>query len=170
MPTAAPAPASPASPAIDELARALRELTAVHRDIASNFEQQHNAMRRFDTEAMKRLGRRQEASHRRVLRLEATRSAAAGRAARAARLPADAPLLSLADAYPAQRDDLLQLRQELRDVAAEASDRSRRCQRIAGSVLTHLNGAVRLLTRSSLYERGGTFASPPPFRSLDSVG
>ena len=167
MPTAA---TPPASPAIDELARVLRELAAVHRDIAANFEQQHEAMRRFDTEAMQRLGRRQEASHRRVLRLEANRGTAAGRAARAAQLPIDVPLLALADAYPAQRDELLRLRQELRAVAAEAQERSRRCQRIAGSVLTHLNGAVRLLTRSSLYGRGGAFVSPPQLRSLDSVG
>lgn len=155
---------------LDELEQCLVDLAAAHAELGEALDHQHEAMRRFDTAQMSRLARRQETTHRRILRLEAQRRRLASTAARAAGLAVDAPLTAIADAWPPRRERLLALRADLRRASADASERGQRCQRIAGSVLAHLNGALRLLTRSGLYQSGGTFTLPPPARRVELVG
>ena len=157
MNRSAPIPAR----ALDELAAALGSLSAAHAELSAALDEQHAAMRRFDAPAMKRLARRQELAHRRILRFEADRRKAAATAARAAGLSHDAPLLAIADAYPERRDALVELRDDLRRRSAAAAASGRRCGRVAGGVLSHLSAALRLVTGSPLYEATGSFAVPP---------
>lgn len=154
----------------DDLEQCLADLAAAHADLGEALDRQHEAMRCFDTPQMARLARRQEGTHRRILRLEAQRRKLAATVARSVGLSVDAPLTAIADACPARRERLLVLRADLRRASADASERGRRCQRIAGSVLAHLNGALRLLTRSGLYQSGGTFTLPPPARRVELLG
>ena len=148
-------------PQLAQLARALSDLTAAHRDLAAALDAQHDAMRRLDTEAMNGLARRQESIHRRILRLEQERRKLVAALARAARLPPDASLAQIAAAHPEHADALMALRAELRARTTDAAAKTRTCARVAGSVLAHLNSSLRLLTGATVYRPGGDFAAPP---------
>ncbi len=167
--TRAVAPPAPEK-VLDDLAATLRQLTLAHADLCDVLDQQHAAMKRFDTEQMTRHARKQEQSHRRILKLESDRRRHAQMLARAAGLGFDVTLVQLAGAYPDRREELLELRRELHASSRAAAERGRRCQRIAASVLSHLNSALRMVTRSSVYQSTGNFTLPPPIHRLEAVG
>lgn len=163
-----PSPARGAA-ALAELGRSLESLTAVHRELCESLQQQHAAMKRFDTEAMAGGVRWQESIHRRILRMEQQRRLLVQQLARAAGRSDDLSLLQLADLYPQVRDELLQCRTQLRTAAAEAARWSQACGRLAGGVLSHVNTALRILTRATTYGRAGSFAAPPGRGRLEAV-
>ena len=152
----------PMPPQLAQLARTLSDLTRAHRDLCDTLDAQQAAMQRFDTTVMADVVRRQESIHRRILRLETERRKLVAALAKPLRLPPNATLAQLVAGHPEHADALLDLRNELRRATAEAAQKSRLCGRVAGSVLSHLNGALRLLTNSVVYRRTGDFDAPPP--------
>ena len=165
------APAKPIpNKLLDDLAANLGALAAVQRELCDALDRQNEAMRGFRTEAMRGEVRRQEALHRRVLRLETDRRRLAQQAATHAGLAPSATLSEVAAAYPARRNELLALRQELRAASAAAADRSRAGRRLVGGVLAQLNSTLRLVTKSAIYEPSGAFTVPPVAPRLRAVG
>ena len=156
-------------PLLAQLARTLGDLTKAHRDLCDSLDHQQAAMQRFDTATMADVVRRQESIHRRILRLETERRKLVAALAKPLRLPADATLAQLVAGHPEYADALLALRAELRGATLEAAGKSRTCGRVAGSVLSHLNGALRLLTHSVVYRRTGAFDAPPMKRRVEAV-
>ncbi|MEL7238190.1 MAG: flagellar export chaperone FlgN, partial [Planctomycetota bacterium] len=168
----APQNARPAKPAagdtnaqLDQLEQVLSKLADAQNDLTDLLEQQHQAMTKLNTGVMDNCARRQESLHRRVMQLEHERRSLVLSLATAAGLPAGATLRDLADAYaahaPERRVRLLELRDLLRKRSAHAAKRGRRCGRVAGSVLGSINTALRLLTRSCIYNKSGDFQMPP---------
>ena len=156
-------------PLLAQLARTLGDLTKAHRDLCDTLDHQQAAMRRFDTATMGEVVRRQEATHRRILRLETERRKLVAALAKPLRLPPEATLLQLAAGHPDHGDALLQLRLELRRATIDAAAKSRTCGRVAGSVLSHLNGSLRLLTNGVVYRRTGAFDAPPMRGRLEAL-
>lgn len=167
----APTPAAPGRCAavLAELLRSLDSLTVAHEELCESLLQQHAAMKRFDTVAMAGGVRRQETIHRRILRMEQQRRHLVQQLARAAGRPDDLPLVQLAEFYPESRDDLLERRTRLRTAAGEAAIHGRSCARLAGGVLSHLNAAMRILTRATTYGRAGAFDVPPARGRLEAT-
>ena len=156
-------------PQLAQLARALGDLTAAHRDLCAAFDRQHEAMKRFDTGVMAEVVRRQESVHRRILRLETERRKLVVALARPLNLPSDATLAQLAAGHPDHAAALLALRAELRQATTDAGVKCRTCGRVAGSVLAHLNASLRLLTNSVVYRRTGAFDVPPMKHRVEAV-
>ena len=164
-------PARPSQPAaVDQLVATLAKLAGAQSDLRDALGEQAAAMRKLDVKAMAQLGRRQESAHRRLLKLEVDRRRYSAAAAKPLGLPGDAPLAQIAMGYPQHAPDLMRLRDELRSHAAAAADLGRHCSRLAGGVLGHVNGALRLVTRSCLYGRGGEFAMPPVASRVHALG
>lgn len=163
-----PVPARCAA-ALAELSRSLDSLTVAHQELCESLLQQHAAMKRFDTAAMAGGVRRQESIHRRILRMEQQRRLLVQQLARAAGRSDDLPLVQLVELYPEARDDLLERRTRLRTAAGEAAVHGRSCARLAGGVLSHLNAAMRILTRATTYGRAGAFDMPPARGRLEAT-
>lgn len=157
------------APLLAELLRTLDSLATAHVELSESLRQQHAAMKRFDTAAMAGGVRRQESIHRRILKMEQQRRHLVMQLARAAGRPDDLPLLQLADLFPESRDALLERRARLREAAGEAATHGRSCASLAGGVLSHLNAAMRILTRATTYGRAGSFDVPPARGRLEAT-
>ena len=157
------------NPPIADLLKTLDALEAAHGDLCAALDAQQAAMRRFDPAAIAEAARRQEAIHRRVLRLEQERRRRTAPVAKALGLPTTATLAQIAARLPQQQEDLLRRRAALRAAAEAAVRKSGACARIAGGVLGHLNLALRLLTQSTTYRKTGGFDLPPPRRRLEAL-
>jgi DNA repair exonuclease SbcCD ATPase subunit len=153
---------------LDDLAVGLTAMTSLQAELATLLEEQFQAMKTFDTNAVARCARRQELLHRRLLRLETERRRNAEQLCRIARIAPDANVQQIADAYPSHREQLLTLRSQLRHAVQTVSERGRRSQRVAGTVLSHLNSVLRMVTKSGLYQQSGSFTAPPPIRRLEA--
>jgi hypothetical protein len=164
MPDSSPQPQPP------PLVATLVELVRAHRELCELLERQQAAMREIDLDAMAGVSKRQEQLHRRILRLERERRANAALLASSAGLPGDASLGQIAEKLPVWSEQLLALRQELRGLSREASDRGKRAGRIAASVLCSVGSALRSVTGSTLYRRGGDFSLPPLAHRVDRAG
>ncbi len=156
-------------PALTELMRTLGTLAQAHRDLAEILDAQHAAMRSFDAGAMQQAARRQEAIHRRILRLEQDRRRQVTHLARPLGLGPMPTLMELAERMPEHGPALLEMRRQVREAVEAAAMRSRVCSRVAGSVLGHLNLALRLLGDGSTYRRTGGFEMTRPLSRLQAV-
>ncbi len=160
----------PQVPAIEQLLATLTKLSAAQCDLRDALSEQVEAMKRLDVKAMASIGHRQESAHRRLLKLEGDRRRHGATAAGQLGLAPDTPLVEVVSGYPDHAEQLLQVRDELRAHTIAAADLGRHCARIAGGVLGHVNGALRLVTKSCLYGREGGFELPPVSHRIRAIG
>jgi hypothetical protein len=160
----------PKNPALDALVRSLDGLIKTHGELLATLREQLEAMRKMDAVAMSDAGRRQEAIHRRLLRLETDRRRAARALATSLRLPADAALTDIAARLATPPAELQDRRVRLRSLSTEAAKLGEQCSRLAGGVLAHLNSSLRLLTGGGTYAAGGNFHMPPRLSRMEAIG
>lgn len=142
-----------------EIEQLLRQLVTEHRKLLGHVQQHEQAMRLMNLAEMDQTSRLQEAARARIAAMETRRRTAVGQLARMHRIAGTIDLQRIAELYPAQRPTLLALRDELKLLAGQIAGRLYIASRLAGTILGHLNTAVRLLAgatdRSGVYTRSG---------------
>lgn len=152
--------------AVDDLERSLNQLLTDQRRLLELLVAQREAMGGLRAGAMESLAAEQERIRMRVSSTEARRRSLAAAAAVSLRLQvapgAEPTLTQIAGAVIDQgrRTRLLALRDELRVVLTEVANASHVAGRLAGSVLGHLNLAMRLMAAAmrdaGTYTRSGS--------------
>jgi hypothetical protein len=158
---------------LDELLNSLTLLIGEHRRLLAEAERHQVAIRTMDLPGMEASRMRQEAIRVRIMALETRRRLAAEQAAGGLKGPA-ITLTRLAEMHPASRAMLLALRDELRDVIGQISQRTHVAGRVAGAVLGHLNSVVRLVAgaaqQAGVYTRRGIPKLSPRIGIIETVG
>jgi hypothetical protein len=161
-------------PLLSQLETTLRELLVEQQRMATQIESHMRAIRTADVDQIQRAVREQDAMRTRIAQVEARRRSLTHQLARAARRTQAPNLQQLAEMFPERKLILLQLRQELRDIATRIRERSSLAAKIAGSVLSHLNATVRLIATAasgpSVYTRSGDASMPSRVGVLSVVG
>jgi hypothetical protein len=127
-----------------ELENVLSMLIDEQRKLLGHLHTQQEAMKNLQSAAMTDSLHRQEACRMRILSLEQRRRTLGQQIAKAMNLNLDATLVQIAQASPQHGPKLLTLREELKSVMREISERTRVGGRLAQAVLGHLNTAMRL--------------------------
>ena len=127
-----------------ELESVLQLLIDEHRRLLAHVETQQAAMKALDLDRVEDATHRQESCRLRIALLDNRRRLLAQQAAKLARLSGDATLAQLAEAFPQNGPKLLQLREELKSLMRQMTDRTYVAGRLAAAVLGHLNTAMRL--------------------------
>jgi hypothetical protein len=140
---------------LERLADCLRGLVQEHRLLLDLVNKHQAAMKKVDASAIDLLNQQQEQARTRIIQWEARRRLTVTALAKVIKMTGEPTLTRIASVFPAQRNMLLKLRDELRILATEIKDRTSIGARVAQAMLGHLNTAVRLL--ASAVERGGTY-------------
>jgi len=159
---------------VDDLEKSLTQLLADQRQLLSLLLRQREAMGSLRAATMETLASEQERIRMRVSGSEARRRALAAAAAVALKVAVPAgsepTLTQIAAAVSDQgrRARLLGLRDDLRKVLTEVAGASHVAGRLAGSVLGHLNLAMRLMS-AAMRDAGTYTRSGSPRAGLGSV-
>jgi hypothetical protein len=159
---------------ITDLEVLLGNLIVEHRRLLKQVDAQQTAMKAMDLAAIDAAIAEQDVLRRRIATLERRRGELAAQAGILLRLNGPVTLLRLAEALPAQCRTLLKLRAELRDLMSEIQQRASIAARVAGSVLGHLNTAMRILAgaveRAGVYTRSGVPRMSTRVGVMDAIG
>jgi hypothetical protein len=159
---------------ISDLNGLLNQLVSEHRKLLEQMEQQHNAMKRFDMNAMADLVNAQESTRLRINALDVKRRGMIRNITTTLRLTEEPKLTKLAELFPPQGQGLLTARAELLDLANKITTRSQGSGKLAHAVLGHLNTVVRLLAgaveRAGLYTKRGVPQLAKRIGVMDAVG
>jgi len=157
-----------------ELEQVLRLLITEHGKLLTQLDAQQDAMRAFRTDRIEDITTLQEATRLRIGTLDNKRRVLVLQIARLIRLPDEPTLAKLAEVFPQRRTVLIGLRDELRDVMLKIQSRTSIAARLAGTVLGHLNTAVRLLAgaveQAGVYTKHGTPRVAPRIGAMEAVG
>jgi len=157
-----------------EVEHLLRQLVAEHQKLLRHVEAHDQAMRRFDLQAMDAAAKLQDTTRLRIASMETRRRGAIQQIARAHRLSEELTIQKLAELYPDRAASLLALRDELKDVASQVAAKTYVASRLAGSVLGHLNTAIRFLAgaveRTGLYTKTGAPQVSSRIGIMNAVG
>src|SRR5262249_7225172 len=149
-------------------------LIVEHEKLLHQIEAHHAAMKRLDLKAMEQAGHAQEDTRTRIATLETRRKLLVAQAAAAARLPAGATPLQLAESAGPLRSKLLALREKLKGLINQVAAKAHIAGRVAGAVLGHLNTVVRLLAgaveQAGLYTKQGVPKVSSRIGILEAVG
>ncbi|HEX2972794.1 MAG TPA: flagellar protein FlgN, partial [Tepidisphaeraceae bacterium] len=152
----------------------LQQLIAEHEKLLRQLDAQQAAMKKLDVRALEEACDQQQATRMRIAGLESRRRLVVGQLAAALRIPAPATLTRLAEAMPQGRGRLLELRGRLKGLMTQISTRSYVAGRLAGSVLGHLNTAMRLMSsaveQAGLYTKHGVPQISQRIGVLEAVG
>jgi hypothetical protein len=158
---------------LDELLNSLTLLIGEHRRLLAEAERHQAAIRSMDLPAMDASRVRQDAIRARIAAMEERRRLAAEQCANGLKGRA-VTLTRLAEMHPAYRGQLLLLRDELRDVIGQISQRTHVAGRVAGAVLGHLNTVVRLVVggaqQGGVYTKRGIPKLSPRIGIIETVG
>jgi FlgN protein len=159
---------------ITDLLGVIAQIIAEQHKLLGHMELQHIAMKKLDLEKMNELMAVQEASRLRLSMLDNRRKAMTRAIASAARLTEEPTISRLAVLFPNQAPLLLAAREELRDVIAKISLRSRMSSKLTGAVLGHLNTVGRLISgamqRAGVYTKQGVRQMSGRIGVMDAVG
>jgi hypothetical protein len=157
-----------------ELEAVLRSLINEHQRLIMSVDAQRAAMKAMDLKAMDLARQQQEAARLRIATLETRRRGLVMQIVRPLGLTGEPTLTRLAELFPQRSDELMRLRDELRDVVNEVSQHTTIAARLAGAVLGHLNTAVRLLAGavedSGMYTKHGVAAVNRRIGVIEAVG
>src|SRR5205085_104983 len=132
-----------------ELENLVRLLIVEHAKLLAQLDQQQAAMRSFKVQPIEDITGLQESTRLRIATLDTKRRALVQQIARLMRVELDArgelTLTRLAEMFPQRSKELRALRDQLKDVLLKTQARTTIATRLAGTVLGHLNTAVRLL-------------------------
>ncbi|MCC6424084.1 MAG: flagellar export chaperone FlgN [Phycisphaerales bacterium] len=159
---------------LDDLESILRQLIEEHRKLLAHMEAQQAAMRSFDLTSLDRITNLQESSRLRIATLETRRRTAVAQVARGLNIAGELSLTRVAQLHPQRMRELMRLRDELKEVIGRISSRNHVAGRLAGSVLGHLNTAVRLLAgaveQAGLYTKQGVPHVSARIGMMEAVG
>jgi hypothetical protein len=159
---------------LSELEALLQQLIAEHRKLVKHVDAHQAAMRAMDLKAMDAAAGQQEAARLRIATTETKRRMLAIVLARQAGLQGEPTLSRLADAYPARRNELHALRDELKQAVMDVASRTHVAGKLAGAVLGHLNTVVRVIAgaveQAGVYTRQGTPRVATRIGTVDAVG
>lgn len=162
------------SPTIAELEKALAAQVAEHKTLFAAVTRHLDAMKLFDLAAINAAADDVEQSRSRVLALEVRRRNLMAQVVRTHKLPADITLSGLADAAPAHRVGLLKLREQLRGLTQEIASKSSVSNRVAASMMGHLNTVVRLIAgavrQAAVYTKQGNHTVASRVGVMEAVG
>jgi hypothetical protein len=153
---------------LSDLEQTLAQLIAEHRKLLAHVDAQQTAMRALDLNAMDVAVHAQEACRLRIATLETKRRQAVLLLTRGMKVEHPVTITKVAGLYPARRDALLKLRDDLKDVATRISTRSKVAGKLAGAVLGHLNTVVRML--AGAVERAGVYTKDGIPRVSQRIG
>lgn len=152
----------------------LQQLIGEHEKLLRGLEGQQEAMKKLQIKEMEEMAQLQEAARLRITALESRRRAVVNQLARMLRLEGPPTLGALAEAMPQSRTRLLALRDRLKGLMVEVSQRSQVSGRLAGAVLGHLNTVVRLVAgaveQAGLYTKHGVPRVSGRIGVLEAVG
>jgi hypothetical protein len=140
---------------VAELEVVLRSLISEHQRLVRDLDAQQAAMKALDLTAMERARQQQESVRLRIATLESRRRLLVVQIARSVGLAGEPRLGRLAELIPARATQLLALREQLRRIIEQVTQRTTIAGRLAGAVLGHLNTAVRLF--AGAVDDGGTY-------------
>ena len=140
---------------LTELEMILQQQIAEHGRLLKHVEAHEGAMKAFDLRAMDAAANQQEASRLRIATLENKRKTVVLQLAKLLKVNGTLTLAHIAELNPQRGEGLLRLRDELKAVIKQISERSHVAGRLAGAVLGHLNTVVRLL--AGAVEQGGVY-------------
>ena len=162
------------SPTVLELEKALAAQVAEHRVLFAAVTRHLDAMRLFDLNAINTASDAVEASRSRVVGLESRRRGLMAQVVRTHKLPDGITLSDLADAVPTHRVSLLKLREQLRGLTAEISAKSGVSNRVAASMMGHLNTVVRVIAgavrQAAVYTKQGVPTVAARVGVMEAVG
>jgi FlgN protein len=158
---------------LDDLMGILRLLIQEHRRLLGEMELHQAAINAVNVAGMESSRLRQEAMRQKIALLETRRQAATNQIAAAHRGMA-LTLTKLAELYPQSRAQMLALRDELRAVIGQISQRTHIAGRVAGAVLGHLNSVVRLISgavqQAGVYTKQGVPKLSGRIGVIEAVG
>lgn len=159
---------------LPELENVLQLLIDEHLKMLELFDLQQKAMKKLSLDDMEECQRRQESIRLRIVGLESRRRAMVQQFARLARLQSTATLAQVADAFPPSKTRLLHLRDELKNVIRQITDRTTVGGRLASAVLGHLNTAMRLFAgavgQTGVYTKTGVPKVSARIGVMEAVG
>lgn len=159
---------------VAELETVLQSLINEHEKLLKQLDAQAAAMKVLDSDAMDDARQAQESIRLRIASLETRRRLIVQQVAVALKLDANTTMVKLADALPAYRVKLLELRSTLRELMQQVSSRAQVSGRIAGAVLGHLNTVVRLIAgaveQAGVYTKTGSPKVSGRIGVLEAVG
>jgi hypothetical protein len=162
------------SPTIVELEKALAMQVAEHKILFAAVTRHLDAMRQFDLPTINAAADQVEQSRARVLGLEIRRKNLMAQVIRTHKLPADITLSDLADAVPAHRVSLLKVRDQLRGLTHDIANKSSVANRVAASMMGHLNTVVRLIAgavrQASVYTKQGNHTVASRVGVMEAIG
>jgi hypothetical protein len=161
-----------------ELEQVVRLLIAEHGKLLAQLDQQQAAMRAFKVQPIEDLTALQETTRLRIATLDTKRRMLVQQIARMMRVELDArgelTLTRLAGMFPQRAKELRGLRDELKNVLLKIQSRTTISTRLAGTVLGHLNTAVRLLAgavqQAGVYTKHGTPKVATRIGAMEAVG
>ena len=157
-----------------ELETVLQSLIGEHEKLLKQLDAQSAAMKVLDSTAMDDARQAQESIRLRIGSLETRRKLLVQQIALSLKLDGNTTMVKLADALPAFRAKLLDLRSKLRELMQQVSSRAQVSGRIAGAVLGHLNTVVRLIAgaveQAGVYTKTGSPKVSGRIGVLEAVG
>jgi hypothetical protein len=157
-----------------DLENVLQLLVEEHKRMLGHVAAQQSAMKALQLDAMQDAAQRQESSRLRIASLETRRKTLVIQIARLARLSTNITLKDLAANFPQNARTLLAMREELRALMQEVSERTHVAGRLAAAVLGHLNTAMRLFAgavgQNGTYTKTGAPRVAQRIGVMDAVG
>jgi hypothetical protein len=157
-----------------ELENLLPQLVAEYSRLAAAAQRYQLAMRALDTAAMDALQQEQERLRMRLAQMEVRRRATLQSIARFYKLDHLPTLSEIASLDAGRAGEIRRLQKELREVTARLQRHTSVSQRLAGALLGHLNGAVKLFAgvtqQPSTYTRHGGPKITGRIGGLEAVG
>lgn len=145
-----------------------------HRRLLTHIDAQQNAMKKLQLEVMEDAGHRQEASRLRITGLDDRRKFLVQQIAKLARVQGTMTLAQIAAANPQIGTKLIALRDELKSLVRQISERTHIAGRLASAVLGHLNTAMRLFAgavgQAGVYTKHGTPRVSSRIGVMEAVG
>jgi len=159
---------------VQDILATLQQLLAEHRKLLAQTEIHQQAMRTLDLTGMDESARLQDAIRARITSLDARRRLQTAVLAKSHKWTGELTLLQIAELYPAERNNLLVIRDDLRRVAQATQDRTHVAGRLAGALLGHLNVAVRALAgaveQAGVYTKQGIPRVSSRIGAIEAVG
>ncbi len=157
-----------------EVEHLLRQLIAEHHKLLRHVEAHAEAIRRFELAEMDKTAKLQDAVRLRITAMETRRRGVVRQIGRTARASGELTIQQLAEMFPERAASLLALREELKQVAAQIAAKTHVSSRVAGSVLGHLNTAIRFLAgaveRTGIYTKSGSPQVSSRIGIMNAVG
>ena len=161
-----------------DLENILSALISEHERLLRHLDAQHASMKKLDAKAMDDAASQAESARLRIATLDSRRRQLVAQLAQLLRVEGQPTLARIAEAMPAaqaqSKKKLLDLRDRLKGLVAQAANRAQMSGKLAGSVLGHLNTVVRLLAgaveQAGIYTKHGTPRVSSRIGVMEAVG